>query len=174
MKSFILFLLTIAMISCSENPTKSEDTTKKYYAGENSIDLNSDGQDDVRWELRYIGNESTVDAMFTVFPVNGSELLYNSQYGNLLLEKGDTIKFNVIQPLHWYSLPSDLASKWTNTGQWQGIWAGKTSYIAIKISVNNNFHCGWINATMDTLNEKIIFNYSDYQQKAGEDIIIKD
>lgn len=53
-------------------------------------------------------------------------------------------------------------------------WAGKTSYMAIKISVNNNFHCGWVNATLNTLNNKIIFNYSDYQQNSCEDIIVRD
>ncbi|GAB6283797.1 MAG: hypothetical protein STSR0008_26380 [Ignavibacterium sp.] len=174
MKYLILFLLTITVLSCSDNPTQSEDTNKKYYSGENPIDLNSDGQNDVRWELRYIGNKTTTDAMFTVWPINGSELLYSSQYGNPLFVKGDTIKFNVIQPLHWYSLPLDLASKRTNTGQWQGNWTGKTSYMAIKISFNNNFHCGWVNVTMDTINEKIIFNYSDYQNNSGEDFIIKD
>jgi len=52
MKYLILFLLTITVLSCSDNPTQSENTNKKYYSGENSIDLNSDGQDDVRWELR--------------------------------------------------------------------------------------------------------------------------
>jgi len=112
--------------------------------------------------------------MFTVLPVNGSELLYSSQNGNPLFVNGDTIKFNVNQPFHWYSLPSDLGSKRTNTGKWQGNWAGKTSFMAIKMLFNNNFHCGWVNTTMDTINEKIIFNYSDYKNNSGEDIIIKD
>jgi hypothetical protein len=164
MKILTFIFLALLNISCKETPTQVNDSTIKYYSGEQSIDLNDDGKDDVRWELRYIGNEITTDAMFTVLPRNGSFLLYQSNYGNPLFEKGDTIRFSAIPPFYWSPYQSDLAANRTNTGQWYGNWVDKTAYMAIKISINDALYCGWVNITMDTLNQKIIFNYSDYSK----------
>jgi hypothetical protein len=170
MKILCVFLLVFSIISCCESPTQINETTKKYYSGEHSIDLNSDGKDDISWEIRYIGNETTTDALFTVRSRNSAELLHNHQF----FERGDTITFDAIDPWFWHSFPSDLASLRTNTGIWRGNWVGQTGYLPIKISANNSMHTGWVNLTMDTVNQKIIFNYSDFNIQPNSDFIIID
>jgi hypothetical protein len=174
MKTFFMLLIVLSIISCYDSPTQVEEPSKKYYSGEKSIDLNNDGKDDLRWELEYIGNEMTSDVFYSVWPQNDSRLLYINQLGRLPFEIGDTIKFESIQPLRWSPFRAHLASKRMNTGQWRGRWVGKTAYMPIKISINDSMHCGWVNLTIDTLNQKVIFNYSDYNIQANSDFIIID
>jgi hypothetical protein len=172
MKILVAFPIFFLVISCCESSTQVEETTKKYYSGEKTIDLNDDGKDDVRWELRYIGNGHVIDAIFTVWKQNNAKILYSP--GRPLFEIGDTIKFEISQPFFWSPFPSDLAWLRTNTRKWGGRWVGKTAYLPIKIAINDAMHCGWINLTMDTVNQKLIFNYSDYNIEANSDFIIID
>jgi len=170
MKIFFSSLIVFTIISFFESPTQIEKSSKKYYSGEKSIDLNDDGKDDVRWELKYITNWTNGEGFYTLLLQNNSELLYNSRLGYPSFEKGDTIKYEVNQPFRWSHFGADLASMNMDTGQ----WIGKTGFLPIKISINDFMHCGWINLTIDTLNQKIIFNYSNYNIKANSDFIIID
>lgn len=172
MKSLILIILVLLSFSCNENPTQVGDTSIKYYSGENSIDLNNDGNDDIYWKRRYIGNETTTDAIYSIYPINDAEILYSTHYSEFPFEVNDTIKFQAVAPFYWYPLRADLASYRYNTHQWNGRWVGTTGYLPVKISIKDSLHCAWINLTMDTLTQKIKFNFSSYNNKPNSDFII--
>jgi hypothetical protein len=177
MKTFNTLLIFFIVISCSENPSQFQESTKQFYTDENTIDLNGDGKNDIRWEIQYIHglqNEDMGDELFTLLPINDAKLLYKKNSHSPLFEKGDKIKFDGTDQFIWTGYSLDLASKHTETGLWNGQWAGKTAYLAVKINIEGELHCGWINLTMDTTKQKIIFNHSDYNIKADQDFIIID
>lgn len=173
MKSSILISLVLICLSCNDNPTQVVDTSLKYYSNQDTIDLNNDGNDDFSWEIQYVGNETTTDAIYSIYPINNAKILYNSNYGRLPFEVNDTIKFEAVAPFIWYHFSADLASFRSNTRKWNGQWAGRTGYLPVKISINDSLHCAWINLTLDTLNQKIKFNFSNYNLKQNSDFIIR-
>jgi len=114
-----------------------------------------------------------MDEILSVGPLNNAQLRYDSTVGNPMFNVGDTIKFKNSSHLYWNTYSSDLCAWRRDSNYWHGNWSGNTAYLGIKISFNNSLHCGWVNLSVDTLNNKIIFNFSDFNNEPERDFIIQ-
>jgi hypothetical protein len=192
MKNHFYFILSIivCLISCKKESSKPDTPNSptpkmEYFDFLNkeikaglpglSIDFNRDGQKDIIFSTRLVGDAlNQVDKLqFLVQSNIKVNLAVKSSEEMPILKMGDSIFLSNFQDYFWYELSSIvLVQKIISSTQppvWEGPWKNAShSYIAFQIVDVDKIYAGWIDISVDIENEKLIIHKAAISKEANK------
>ncbi len=143
-----------------------------------SIDVNHDGRKDIFFGTQLVGDPShQVDKVQFLISTNVEvRLPVNLQEQVPVMNKGDKILTNDFDHYQWYEIASILLVQkiisFQNPPRWDGHWVSSThKYLPYQVMDNGKRLNGWIELSVDTINEQVILHKAAYCKTATNYIL---
>ena len=162
------------LLFCTGKITPYSDHSNKPIIEDGKIDIDRNGIFDVLIGKQFTAYPATVNEAFFVEPLNDTRILYNAILGKAeMFQTGDTISLEVNYPQIWGSFFTYLTWRgYPDTTHWAGSWASKRGYLPLKIKIEEEYHCAWINMKIDTLRDNYEVYAASYNEDSNQDFII--